>query len=61
MKSLTLGLYALVINFASAYTGDMTYFTPGHPSNTDNSFQALLIIHQVWAPAATPTLTPMPS
>ena len=61
MKSLTLGLCALVINFANAYQGDMTYFTPGLPSNPNISLQALLIIHQVWAPAVTPTLTPMPS
>ena len=61
MKSLTLGLCALVIKFASAYQGDMTYYTPGLPSNYNNSLQDLLIIHQVWAPAVTPTLSPMPS
>ena len=61
MKSLNLGLCALVINFASAYQGDMTYYTPGLPSNQDIFCQILLINHQVWVPAATPTLTPMPS
>ena len=33
MKSLTFGLCALVIKFASAYQGDMTYYTPGFPSD----------------------------
>lgn len=61
MKSLNLGLCALIIEFAIAYQGDMTYFYPGLPSNLANSLQALLINHQVWALAATPTLTPMPS
>lgn len=61
MKSLTIALCGLIINFANAYQGDMTYYTPGLPSNLSNSLQALLIIYQALAPVVTPTPTPMPS
>ena len=61
MKSLNLALCTLIINFANAYQGDMTYYTPGLPSSPTNSLQTLLIIYQALAPAVTPTATPTPS